>query len=1483
MPETVDKVDKMFNRKLEIAEFYYENLEFVAEMCADRSNNCIRYFQMQYSFKMLFTGMHNSSLPCDIRSAFSKLMTSLYIDRYPHERILSVRSPFFLESDMATIIFKGVKLRSFDCNSLETEADTMQQDDHLHSIYIPEAKRNVREYFKKMTADKFLLVRDFVANFFVENEHVDIANQPFLSLQSSILDMLHELLDYGFFDSMDSLRRIAEPLVKVLDSRPLVEAGDDGNVGGGSATMTTNTVNFDDEDIMGDPNRFRHRRRSSTNTRNGARDDSQSVDDDGGDGAIFAAHSGHRRKSRRASSVSDSRTMKEARSTRNEMLCKESGDPLVIAFELEKAPEVLPEHKLTNTNWHIQEMKVKLCTILKLISSLNEESILADIMKSLSLNQTSIRQFSSSRRRSSIMLQSRKKANTQLFNKKELDAFNASYHKYYGDVNIVALGDRVKNLLAAHPVFTTGAKIHPTAEESQLDDWSPDSNGSNPLVRLFVRVSSQSKNLVDFNDIIKRTFSKSKFKCTDHPVDEIYIDLLMHEKPELFEAALGLLCQHYFMKKTVYNDLKVITVVGTMQNELNAMLMAQMRQLGNDTTSFELWKDTFNKNAESPGLELEARHSKNFARSVQTLSFISRLCGIYGGFSMPTGSEIPVESALSDIGDLSFAAELFNKELYGLDTAKSNVSVYWHFLFQSCASASTSEGHHLPTMLGVSEDVTEDHKDVALVEDDKFVVFNKLIRVHNCVDVCMRIVDVPFDEGSVESDLCGGCKLAIPQPHYVIHMGKNDVFSQTFPCPCPHPNCKTTTVLKKSHTELFALKRRVFMTLEHLALADPVTRVRIAEKLPLIESVMFDGLGSFRTFFAVASSPAEIKKVTSHQLLRVMKVIEKHYLAEDYQTVTLALRYLRMLVRYRPNKTTEVLRLFCEYTCVGTPANFRGFLKKGCHATNSELRIMVKNNTIDIDSVQKRIPLLQVHTLSFLFLSETCKGRSIANEVRVQELLGLDFLVSVICDSDEVSDVLPFYNGFKLAAARCLIGAYFTTSIPIPGLNVRPNMPPMFNQLSKTIELFRIEEKRGASVSVEGTDLLQQHSLNSRALATRFWIYKGVLPLLASFFSADGLWDSREANGPLKAAHKQMDKQVGELYKDDRGKADHSQSWQSVARDLNLKRHDEDGEHDQNVGAFNLLEVKTDFDKATNADLKEHDYKAPKKSELQDTYSSFMSGLEMEGSVLQELFYADEICLAQTLLGDAFSDEIEGEEGDEGVDGERVEQSANESVGEEKAVEGGAFISGGGTFVAGGNVTPSPLVKSRKLGGTVQGHSPAGTVSWGNQNQLLADASEQVDEEEEAGDEDEVEVTFHDIAGRMVRYIENNLAKQHAGQVMSQTCFDTCVMNLTLLQRVFEIVADPNRSVGQGEGEGGSEAQGEIGKVFYRRNFARTDCAVSTLSTRLFARLLTLSQASLTSAWSAFRTLWAGSTPWPSARTSLLRFLTRRLPRGRSF
>ena len=93
---------RRFEQTRELAEYYVAQIELFATMCFDRSYNCMRLLQSQFSYEVLVTAMADTALPDPLRSAFTNLLYVLYVDKYPQEtlRIPNLVRP---ESEVDTV------------------------------------------------------------------------------------------------------------------------------------------------------------------------------------------------------------------------------------------------------------------------------------------------------------------------------------------------------------------------------------------------------------------------------------------------------------------------------------------------------------------------------------------------------------------------------------------------------------------------------------------------------------------------------------------------------------------------------------------------------------------------------------------------------------------------------------------------------------------------------------------------------------------------------------------------------------------------------------------------------------------------------------------------------------------------------------------------------------------------------------------------------------------------------------------------------------------------------------------------------------------------------------------------------------------------------------------------------------------------------------------------------------------------------------
>ena len=202
MMDTTPSEKDNFDKLKQLAEHYHVNLGLYAELCLDRSYNCIEYLKDQFSYELLVTAISNTKLPPRIRQSFSDLCIRLWVDRFPHE-------PMKVPS-LARIYEKIGKL-------------DIKAEDALPQYRLLDGNPLLRSgdpFSAFPCANKFHLMEDVISDFVdLQNgrsviEHV---NDNYLTL--SLLECCQCLARFGFYNTTTQIADLVDPLVALLDGR----------------------------------------------------------------------------------------------------------------------------------------------------------------------------------------------------------------------------------------------------------------------------------------------------------------------------------------------------------------------------------------------------------------------------------------------------------------------------------------------------------------------------------------------------------------------------------------------------------------------------------------------------------------------------------------------------------------------------------------------------------------------------------------------------------------------------------------------------------------------------------------------------------------------------------------------------------------------------------------------------------------------------------------------------------------------------------------------------------------------------------------------------------------------------------------------------------------------------------------------------------------------------------------------------------------
>lgn len=187
---------------LQLAEYYRSMLGLFAEMCLDRSYNCIEAIEKQFSYDMLVAGIKDEQLPHSVRAQFSTLCERLYVDRYPHGELQLPRLVRLWKEVRPVDLSVATALPQF----------LLTKDSALRDIADP--------FFSLPTASKLHLLEDYISDHFEALGAAQVLDdEPMNVLTLNVLSILKKLAQQGFYGTIDEIVDLMGPLIGTLDAR----------------------------------------------------------------------------------------------------------------------------------------------------------------------------------------------------------------------------------------------------------------------------------------------------------------------------------------------------------------------------------------------------------------------------------------------------------------------------------------------------------------------------------------------------------------------------------------------------------------------------------------------------------------------------------------------------------------------------------------------------------------------------------------------------------------------------------------------------------------------------------------------------------------------------------------------------------------------------------------------------------------------------------------------------------------------------------------------------------------------------------------------------------------------------------------------------------------------------------------------------------------------------------------------------------------
>ena len=178
-----------FDRQRLLARWYVAQLNLLSMLAYGENTRCSAVLQVLMPFETCFCGMWNANLPRLVRTAFTQLMTNLYVAVAPHQRVFT---PHFVR--------RHAEMRA-DPNLADEDVAALPQT-------TPDLMRRVR-LLKWLTADFFTGGSKQVIG--------DLARNKFVL---SLLHLQKAMVMFGFYGTAKGIRDfLCNPLLRVMDGR----------------------------------------------------------------------------------------------------------------------------------------------------------------------------------------------------------------------------------------------------------------------------------------------------------------------------------------------------------------------------------------------------------------------------------------------------------------------------------------------------------------------------------------------------------------------------------------------------------------------------------------------------------------------------------------------------------------------------------------------------------------------------------------------------------------------------------------------------------------------------------------------------------------------------------------------------------------------------------------------------------------------------------------------------------------------------------------------------------------------------------------------------------------------------------------------------------------------------------------------------------------------------------------------------------------
>jgi hypothetical protein len=218
--------DPSFGQQVELASFYKAQIDLFAEMVLDRSCNTIQAFSEMLPYQLLMSCMSNDKIPALVRSSYTRLLCRLWIDRFPHELVKvpkrlqvlqQIEDKKMLDDEHKPVTRATHTGEALSMALLPHFELKEKEDPYVQKLISSDANGG---FYKYRTAAKFHLIKEFISDYFSDTGGVQVyAEKEKNNFTLELLNCLHCLINYGFYDTQEEIKALIDPMVSTLDGR----------------------------------------------------------------------------------------------------------------------------------------------------------------------------------------------------------------------------------------------------------------------------------------------------------------------------------------------------------------------------------------------------------------------------------------------------------------------------------------------------------------------------------------------------------------------------------------------------------------------------------------------------------------------------------------------------------------------------------------------------------------------------------------------------------------------------------------------------------------------------------------------------------------------------------------------------------------------------------------------------------------------------------------------------------------------------------------------------------------------------------------------------------------------------------------------------------------------------------------------------------------------------------------------------------------